>query len=64
MKKRRKNPHAVALGGLGGLVRSEAKRRANRENGRKGGLVKSRNKKIASRRNARRPRPGRRRKKG
>jgi hypothetical protein len=40
MKKRRKNPHAVALGRLGGLVRSEAKRRANRENGRKGGLVK------------------------
>jgi hypothetical protein len=38
----RKNPHAVALGRLGGLVRSEAKRRANRENGRKGGLVKSR----------------------
>jgi hypothetical protein len=36
MKKRRKNPHAVALGRLGGLVRSEAKRRANRENGRKG----------------------------
>jgi hypothetical protein len=24
MKKRRKNPHAVALGRLGGLVRSEA----------------------------------------
>jgi len=37
MKKRRKNLHAVALGRLGGLVRSEAKRRANRENGRKGG---------------------------
>jgi len=34
----------VALGRLGGLVRSEAKRRANRENGRKGGLVKSRKK--------------------
>ncbi len=41
-KQRRKNPHAVALGRLGGLVSSEAKRRANRENGRKGGLVKSR----------------------
>ena len=54
-----KNPHAVALGRLGGLVRSEAKRRANRENGRKGGLVKSRKKRIAARRNARRPRPGR-----
>src|SRR6266849_4404376 len=40
----RKNHHAVALGRLGGLVRSEAKRRANRENGRKGGLVKSRKK--------------------
>jgi hypothetical protein len=43
-KRKRKNPHAVALGRLGGLVRSEAKRRANRENGRKGGLVKSRKK--------------------
>jgi hypothetical protein len=60
MKRRRnKNPHAVALGRLGGLVRSDAKRRANRENGRKGGLVKSRKKTIAARRNARRPRPGR-----
>ena len=48
------------LGRLGGLVRSDAKRHANRENGRKGGLVKSRKKKIAARRNARRPRPGRR----
>jgi hypothetical protein len=47
---------------LGGLVRSEAKRVANRENGRKGGLVKSRKKKIAARRNARRPRSGRRKK--
>jgi hypothetical protein len=55
----RKNPHAVALGGL---VRSVAKQRANRENGRKGGLVKSRKKTIAVRRNARRPRPGRRKK--
>jgi hypothetical protein len=37
MKKgKRKNPHAVALGRLGGLVRSEAKRRADRENGLKG----------------------------
>jgi hypothetical protein len=58
-KRRRKNPHAVALGRLGGLVRSEAKQNANRENGRKGGLVKSRKKSIAVRRNARRPRPGR-----
>jgi hypothetical protein len=61
MKKRKgKNPHAVALGRLGGLVRSEAKQWANKENGRKGGLVKSRKKKIAARLNARRPRPGRR----
>ena len=57
---RKKNPHAVALGRLGGRVRSAAKQRANRENGRKGGLVKSRKKKIAARLNARRPRPGRR----
>jgi hypothetical protein len=63
MKKRKgKNPHAVALGRLGGLVRSEAKQLANRENGRKGGLVKSRKKKTAARLNARRPRPGRHRK--
>jgi hypothetical protein len=33
-----------ALGRLGGLVPSEAKRRANRENGHKGGLVTSRKK--------------------
>jgi len=64
MKKRRKNPHAVALGRLGGLVRSEVKRRANRENGGKGGLLKSGKKRVAARRNARRPRLGRRRKKG
>jgi hypothetical protein len=63
MKKgKRKNPHAVALGRLGGLVRSEAKQRANKENGRKGGLVKSGKKTAAARRNARRPRPGRRKK--
>ncbi len=37
MRKGRKNPHAVALGRLGGLVRSAAKKRASRENGRKGG---------------------------
>jgi hypothetical protein len=58
--KRRKNPHAVALGRLGGLVRSAAKQRANQENGRTGGLVKGRKKTLAVRRNARRPRPGRR----
>jgi hypothetical protein len=43
-KRTRKNPHAVALGRLGGLVRSRAKKRANKQNGRKGGLVKSRKK--------------------
>jgi len=60
MKKgKRKNPHAVALGRLGGLVRSAAKRVASRINGRKGGLIKSRKKTLAARRNARRPRPGR-----
>jgi hypothetical protein len=57
MRRKRKNPHAVALGRLGGLVRSEAKRRANHGNGRKGGLVKSPKKRIAARRTARRPRP-------
>ena len=61
-RRRLKNLHAVALGRLGGLVRSEAKKRANRQNGRKGGLVKSRKKTLAARRNARRPRPGRRKK--
>jgi hypothetical protein len=43
-KQKRKNPHAVALGRLGGLVQSEAKKRASKENGRRGGLVKSRKK--------------------
>jgi hypothetical protein len=43
---------AVALGRLGGLVRSGAKRGANRQNGRKGGLVKSRKKRIAARQRA------------
>jgi len=51
-----KNPHAVALGRLGGAVRSEAKQLANQENGRKGGLAKSRRKTLACRRNARLPR--------
>ncbi len=62
MKKKRthKNPHAVALGRLGRRVRSAAKKRANKENGRKGDLVRSRKKAIAARGNARRPRPGRR----
>jgi len=57
-KKRHKNPHAVAPGKLGGLVCSEAKRRANRDNGRNGGMAKSRKKSIAARRNAPHPRPG------
>jgi hypothetical protein len=35
-----KNPHAVALGKLGGSSKSEAKRRASRENGKKGGRPK------------------------
>ena len=61
-KRKRKNPHAVALGRLGGLVRSEAKKRASQQNGRKGGLIKSRKKTIAVRLNARQPRPGRRKK--
>jgi len=56
----RKNPHAVALGRLGGAVRSAAKQLANQENGRKGGLAKSRRKTLACRRNARLPRLGRR----
>ena len=60
VSKKRKNPHAAALGRLGGLVRSEAKKLASKENGRMGGLVKSRKKTLAARRNARRPRPGRR----
>jgi hypothetical protein len=50
----RKNPHAVALGRLGGLVRSAAKKHANKENSRKGGLVKSRKKTLAARSDARR----------
>jgi hypothetical protein len=40
-KQKRKNPHAVALGRLGGLVRSDAKKRANKENGRKGAWSKA-----------------------
>ncbi len=56
----RKNPHTVALGRLGGLVRSEAKQRANRENGRKSGSAKSHRNTLACRRSARLPRLGRR----
>jgi hypothetical protein len=40
------------IGRLGGLVRSEAKKRANKENGRKSGLVRSGKKTIGARRNA------------
>jgi hypothetical protein len=39
-----KNPAAVALGKLGGSVRSDAKARAARENGKKGGRPKSKKK--------------------
>lgn len=35
-----KNPAAVALGELGGRVRSDAKAKAARENGKKGGWPK------------------------
>lgn len=34
------NPHAKALGKLGGKVKSEAKAAASRENGKKGGRPK------------------------
>jgi hypothetical protein len=34
-----KNPHAVHLGRLGGLVKSEAKAKAARRNGRLGGKL-------------------------
>ena len=43
--KPRKNPHAVALGRrggkVGGLAKTDAKRRAAQENGRKGGRPKA-----------------------
>jgi hypothetical protein len=38
----KKNPAAVALGKLGGRVRSEAKTQAARANGKKGGYPKGR----------------------
>ena len=41
----KKNPAAVALGKLGGRVRSEAKTQAARENGKKGGYPKGRQRK-------------------
>jgi hypothetical protein len=34
---KKKNPHAVALGRLGGKVKSDAKTAAVRENGKRGG---------------------------
>jgi hypothetical protein len=58
-KRTRKNLHAVAPGRLGGLVRSEAKKWASRENGRKGGLVKSPQEKTCRSAKRRRPRPER-----
>lgn len=39
-KRKRKNPHAVALGRLGGRVKSAAKTKAVQENGKKGGRPK------------------------
>jgi hypothetical protein len=56
-KQKQKNPHAVALSRLGGLVRSEAKKRASKQRRSQGGSGKSRKKTIAARRNARRPPP-------
>jgi hypothetical protein len=41
----RKNPAAVALGKLGGRVRSEAKTKAARENAKKGGWPKGKKRK-------------------
>jgi hypothetical protein len=43
-----KNPHAVALGRLGGQQTSEAKRRSSAENGKKGGRPKGKRKKRQS----------------
>jgi hypothetical protein len=43
-----KNPHAVALGRMGGAVRSEAKKKAARENAKKGGWKKGRKRKPRS----------------
>ena len=36
-----KNPHAQALGKLGGLVKSEKKKESSRANGKKGGRPKT-----------------------
>lgn len=42
----KKNPAAVALGKLGGRVRSEAKTKAAQANGKKGGYPKGRPRKT------------------
>jgi hypothetical protein len=42
-----KNPHAVALGRLGGQQTSEAKKKAARENAKKGGWPKGKKRKPA-----------------
>jgi hypothetical protein len=44
----KKHPAAVALGKLGGRVRSEAKAKAARENAKKGGWPKGRKRKPRS----------------
>lgn len=36
-----KNPHAAALGKLGGASKSDAKKKASKENGKKGGRPKN-----------------------
>lgn len=43
----KKNPHAVALGKLGGRARSDAKTKAARKNAKKGGWPKGRKRKPA-----------------
>lgn len=43
-----KNPHAQALGRLGGKSKSEAKQNASRLNGKKGGKPKTVDKPIVS----------------
>lgn len=41
-----KNPHAQAMGSLGGKSTSESKIKASKENGKKGGYPKGRPRKI------------------
>jgi hypothetical protein len=43
-----KNPHAVALGRLGGQQTSDAKKRSSAENGKKGGRPKGKKKEPKS----------------